>query len=351
MSNPLISIIVPVYKVEPYLSQCIDSLTCQTYSHLEIILVDDGSPDNCGKICDEYAAADDRIKVIHQANCGLSAARNTGMQHVTGTYIMFVDSDDWIDAETCEAAVHSIEQNDADLVMWSYVKEFGRTSIEKLMFWDDNTVFQKDEVKHSIHRRLCGLWREELRHPEYANAIETAWGKLYRSSILLGNKIEFIDTREIGTEDALFNLYATEFVNKAVYIKKCFNHYRKTNSTSLTSTYKSQLFTQWQHLFDLMETYIAAHDLPADYTEALYNRIALSLIGLGLNIVSADVSARRKIQLIREILSAERYREAYKRLKYQYLPLHWKVFFICAKFRFSGGVYSLLLAIQRIISK
>ena len=75
MSNPLISIIVPVYKVEPYLSQYIDSLTCQTYSHLEIILVDDGSPDNCGKICDEYAAADDRIKVIHQANCGLSAAR------------------------------------------------------------------------------------------------------------------------------------------------------------------------------------------------------------------------------------------------------------------------------------
>ena len=349
MSNPLISIIVPVYKVEPYLSQCIDSLTCQTYSHLEIILVDDGSPDNCGKICDEYAAADDRIKVIHQANRGVSAARNAALAIANGEYVMFVDGDDWTDAVTCETAVKSAAEHGADVVMWTYMREYAGHSSVKSIFPEEFILFDKMSVAALLHRRFIGLLRKELSHPENADALCPIWGKLYRRKII---QSPFIDLAQIGTyEDGLFNLNVFADVDSAVFINKPMYHYRKTNSTSLTSTYKSQLFTQWQHLFDLMETYIAAHDLPADYTEALYNRIALSLIGLGLNIMSADVSARRKMQLIREILSAERYREAYKRLKYQYLPLHWKVFFICAKFRFSGGVYSLLLAIQRIISK
>ena len=99
---PLISVIVPVYKVEPYLRRCIDSIRNQTYTNLEIILVDDGSPDNCGHICDEYAQKDKRILVIHQENGGLSAARNSGLARCTGAYIGFVDSDDCIHPEMYE---------------------------------------------------------------------------------------------------------------------------------------------------------------------------------------------------------------------------------------------------------
>lgn len=99
---PLISVIVPVYKVEPYLRRCIDSIRNQTYTNLEIILVDDGSPDNCGCICDEYAQKDKRILVIHQKNEGLSAARNSGLDRCTGAYIGFVDSDDCIHPEMYE---------------------------------------------------------------------------------------------------------------------------------------------------------------------------------------------------------------------------------------------------------
>lgn len=98
----MISVIVPVYNVEPYLRKCIDSILAQTYRDFELILIDDGSPDNCGAICDEYAAQDSRIRVIHQGNCGVSVARNTGLDAAKGEYVSFVDSDDWIDNEYLE---------------------------------------------------------------------------------------------------------------------------------------------------------------------------------------------------------------------------------------------------------
>ena len=94
MTNPLITIVVPIYKVEKYLGRCIDSLVAQTYPNIEIILADDGSPDRCGAICDEYAQKDSRIKVIHQENKGVAAARNAALDIAQGEYIMFVDSDD-----------------------------------------------------------------------------------------------------------------------------------------------------------------------------------------------------------------------------------------------------------------
>ena len=102
----LISVIVPVYNVEKYLNKCLDSIISQTYTNLEIILIDDGSTDNCGKICDEYASKDKRIKVIHKENAGVSSARNYGIQCATGDWIMFVDSDDWIEFD----AINSIRR-------------------------------------------------------------------------------------------------------------------------------------------------------------------------------------------------------------------------------------------------
>ena len=96
---PQISVIVPVYNVQRYLRRCVDSILSQTFSNLEVILVDDGSPDRCGAICDEYAAADPRVKVIHKPNGGLSSARNAGIEAAAGEYLAFVDSDDWLDAD------------------------------------------------------------------------------------------------------------------------------------------------------------------------------------------------------------------------------------------------------------
>lgn len=118
--KPLVSVIVPVYNVEPYLHRCIDSLVHQTLKDIEIILIDDGSTDGCGKICDAYAAADARISVVHQENAGLSEARNAGIDRARADYLMFVDSDDWVETEFCEIPYTLAKEQHADLVMFQF---------------------------------------------------------------------------------------------------------------------------------------------------------------------------------------------------------------------------------------
>ena len=116
----LVSIVVPIYKVEPYLEKCVESIRNQTYKNLEIILVDDGSPDKCGAMCDEYAEADPRIRVIHKQNGGLSDARNAGVERASGEYLLFVDSDDYIDRELVEKAVMTAQESRCDIVLFDY---------------------------------------------------------------------------------------------------------------------------------------------------------------------------------------------------------------------------------------
>ena len=115
---PKISVIIPVYKVEQYLPECLDSIINQTYKNLEIICIDDGSPDNSGKILDEYASKDNRIRVIHKENGGISSARNAGLDIATGDWISFVDSDDWLDINTYEKLLSSADEANTDIVMF-----------------------------------------------------------------------------------------------------------------------------------------------------------------------------------------------------------------------------------------
>lgn len=113
--DPMISVIVPIYNVEKYLARCVDSIVNQTYKNLEIILVDDGSPDRCPQVCDDYAEKDSRIKVVHKKNGGLSDARNAGMAVATGEYISFIDSDDWIETSMFELLLNNIFQYDCEI--------------------------------------------------------------------------------------------------------------------------------------------------------------------------------------------------------------------------------------------
>lgn len=348
--KPLVSIIVPVYNVEKYLSECIDSILSQTYENIEIILIDDGSTDKSAQICDEYTIKDKRSMVVHKTNEGVSAARNDGLKAANGQLIMFVDSDDWIDSETCGTAVNAMEESGADVVMWSYISENNGGKSRKIIF-DSDTVFEGADVKEKLHRRLFGLMDKELAHPELADSLCPVWGKLYKKELILNNNISFVDLSEIGTyEDGLFNIEVFAKVEKAVYLNKCFYHYRKENTSSVTSGYRKDLFKKWQHLFDLMQEYIDKNNLPLDYQVALNNRIALSILGLGLNIISCNCSAVKKIKMIKEIIKSERYKKAYKDLCFTYFPLHWKLFYGCAKFGNATGVYFPLKAIKAIIS-
>ena len=190
VKNELISVIVPVYKVEPYLRKCIDSIINQTYKNLEIILVDDGSPDNCGKICDEYAEKDSRIVVIHKENGGLSDARNAGIDTAKGEYLTFIDSDDWITENYIKYLYDLLNKYTADISGCNYtvVRDDGIYVKDKNSFFEDR-FYQKGKNFNELFSIM--LYEE--------NVYNSSCSKLYRKTLFSnirfpGNKI-YEDTR------------------------------------------------------------------------------------------------------------------------------------------------------------
>lgn len=350
--TPAISIIIPCYNAENDIRKGLDSVVNQSFKNIEVVLVNDGSKDSTGDIIKSYARNDDRLVIIEKPNGGVSAARNTGIEKATGKYMMFIDSDDWIDAQTCEVAVEEIEKHNADVVMWSYIREFKNKSLEKIIYDEERVIFEGPDVKNILYRRLVGLIDEELAHPENMDALSPVWAKLYRSEIIKENNIEFTDLSIIGTcEDCLFNLQVFSFAQKAVYINKCFYHYLKTNTDSLTSNHKPKLYTQWQRLFDIILSEIRTNSPTEDAYQALDNRISWSIVGLGLNILQSNKKHTEKIKEIKLIISSERYRKVYKTLTLKPFPFSWKVFFMFAKLNFATGVYLMLIMVSKMIGR
>ena len=206
-TNPLVSVIVPVYKVEPYLRRCLDSIVGQTYKNLEIILVDDGSPDGCPAICDEYAAKDPRVVVIHKENGGLSDARNAGLEIAKGEYISFVDSDDWVADVYIEALWTALESQKAELAVCNYhVTESSYTL--KISDCD----YKPSEVLEPV-QAVKKLWSKD------AVAFVTSWGKLIKASLLDGLRFPkgFIHEDEYTTYKILYRASKTVFLNLPLY--------------------------------------------------------------------------------------------------------------------------------------
>ncbi len=205
MNNDLISIIVPIYNVEKYLKKCVESICNQTYQNLEIILVDDGSPDKCGEICDGYAKADKRIKVIHKKNGGLSSARNAGLDIAKGEYISFIDSDDYIASDFIEKLYLLCIKNDADIAECGFTKFQDKIKIEKLD--EDIKIYTSKEMQTRMYSN---------------NYVGTTvvWNKLYKKYIY--NDLRFpigkINEDEFCTYKALYNCNKNIVVtNKALY--------------------------------------------------------------------------------------------------------------------------------------
>ena len=166
-----ISVIVPVYKVEKYLNRCVDSIIKQTYKNLEIILVDDGSPDRCPEICDEYAKQDNRVKVIHKKNGGLSEARNFGIDVATGEYIAFVDSDDYINEKMYDIFISELESNNSDIVIGNF-KSF-----------DDNSNIKNKNIETYKVENLTNLEALKNMCTGGGTIYTVAWNKLYKKAL------------------------------------------------------------------------------------------------------------------------------------------------------------------------
>ena len=214
----LISVIVPVYNVEKYLNRCIDSIINQTYKNLEIILVDDGSPDNCGKICDEYAKKDSRIKVIHKENGGLSDARNVGINIARGTYVGFVDSDDWIEEEMYEILYNNILKYNADLSTCNFI----RTAKNVKKSYNKGNII-KIYTRGEYLKKFFKIGTQEC--------VYYAWNKLYRRELLSKEQYPVGLTSE-DVEGTFKYLLKCE---KVVTTKKiCYNYFY--NEKSITES-------------------------------------------------------------------------------------------------------------------
>lgn len=194
--DPLVSIIVPVYKTEKYLDQCVQSLRSQSYANLEIILVDDGSPDMCPALCDAFAAQDNRIHVIHKENEGAAFARKTGLHAASGQYVLFLDGDDWLEVNTVSVCLDVALRDHSDCVMFGYLREYPEKSIPNPLFPQD---FSYDEgvSEEKVHRRIVGLVGEELSEPQKIDNLSSFCMRLLRTEV--ARRGRFVSDREIGT--------------------------------------------------------------------------------------------------------------------------------------------------------
>lgn len=342
----MISIIVPVYNVEAYLSQCLDSLINQTYQNLEIICVNDGSTDGSLEILQQYADRDKRIKLITRENRGISVSRNEALENASGEYVMFVDSDDWINEQTCEKALYAIQANDCDLVLWSYIREFKDKPLPNYLFaqtvaWDNGL---------SLCRRMVGPVDKELRTPQKLDSYGTVWGKLYKRELIeQNNPIRFVDTAKIGTcEDVLFNIAYSLRIKKGIYIPELFYHYRKLDN-SFTSKYRELLPSQWKNLYDEIRDVLVKNNAFNDCKIAYLNRISLGIVGLGLNVTFSNYSFNKQKELVKQILSSSHYKQAIKELSIKYMPIHWRSFYIFARQGNAFAVLCMLKLINRMI--
>lgn len=207
MIEPLISVIVPIYKVEQYLEKCIHSIIIQTYKNLEIILVDDGSPDNCPKMCDEYGSKDSRIKVIHKLNGGLSDARNAGLDIAKGEYIVFVDSDDYIHPEMVSILYNVIVKTEANIVQCNFRKVKDNEYVDTNSNNYEISTFNTEQALESL------IKENPLK--------QVVWNKLYKKEIF--NELRF----EVGkvNEDDFFTYQAFAISNKVSNINKELYYY------------------------------------------------------------------------------------------------------------------------------
>lgn len=246
MRKGVVSMVLPIYNVEKYLNRCIKSVINQSYKNLEVILVDDGSPDNCPTLCDEWAKKDNRIKVVHKKNAGLGYARNTGIENATGEYICFFDSDDYIALDTIEKAYNLAIQEKSDMVVFGFcnVKANGETG-KAVIPHTEKTTFSGQEVQDIFLTDLIG---PDVKNGKQTDLWMSAWACLYSLEMIQKASWRFVSEREIISEDIYSLLGLCKYVNRVSVLSEALYFYCE-NAGSLTHTYKKDRYNKIKNFY------------------------------------------------------------------------------------------------------
>jgi len=308
MDNPEISMIIPVYKVENSLNRCIDSVLSQSYANFELILVDDGSPDNCGKICDDYAQKDRRIKVIHKKNEGVSRARNAGLDVAIGNYITFVDSDDYIDEDYLMIMHKAITDNQSDMVICGvrYRDYNNSENFNEQIKISDFTTDKKNYIQ--VFPSLLGQRK-----------LNYIYSKLYKRNILDTNKIRFNTNMNLG-EDTIFVCDVLKFTNRITVIGNCYYNYIMYPSGTLTTQFRENIFEIYLYITNyIMQTMLCIGCFNSEIINVLDDRKIISAIWSIDSIRSQKrISTFCKVKLIKKIIKNKELVQSLKRRKQVY---------------------------------
>ena len=309
-----ISVIVPVYKTEQYLCACVDSILHQSYSDLEVILVDDGSPDNCPQICDDYAQRDERVRVIHQNNAGVAAARNAGLDAACGEYITFVDSDDWIDPDMYAGMMEMANAHDCDVVMCDCLKEYENRS----------QVYSHD-IRAGFYDR-AQLEQEYFPHllmmpnVEYPPTISN-WLCLFRNTEHIPRYAEGIRY----SEDLLFGAQLMLNARSFYYMKDCCYYHYRMNPQSATHRFIPDKWQDYRKLhakiaevFGTRAEGVFSHQIDLCLLFFVYNAVG-ELLG------ACQMPKRERIAKSKAILQEDEVRQMFDRLNICALPVSWKL--------------------------
>lgn len=317
MSKPLVSVIIPIYNVAQYLHQCVDSVLTQTYDHLEIILVDDGSPDNCPRICDDYLEKDNRIRVIHKNNGGISDARNAGIKISQGAYLFFLDADDYLAPQCIECLVNA--SISGVLAISGYVLDFS-----------DKGYIKEPEQVWGEYKSLIDYLNDF--HKLFATKFNFVWGKLYRTEIIRRNNLKF-STGVSLAEDLIFNLdYYRYCKNGLIALPYSGYYYRQCGNTTLSKKFDNKMF-EWNELcYTKVRDYLKEFGC---FTDTNRKHLYCNIVGnyeYGFYLIANNttMSCNEKVSMIRKYISTPIYQESLsvkraKRIDYrifQYLLRH-----------------------------
>lgn len=310
MNSCVVSVIVPVYRAEQYIDRCVRSIINQTEKNIEIWLIDDGSPDKCGSLCDTFAQLDSRIHVIHKENAGVSAARNDGIKYASGKYIAFVDSDDYIEPNMLSLLINAAEQAEAEIAICGYyVEQVHTQKVADLCCHDGN--YDKAAAKQLLSKFFGKNY----------TGLASMGNKLYLRSFLNFQHIQ-VDESLQRAEDFWFNFEAIGHSSLISVVSTPLYHYVQ-NEESVMHCYRETQFADWTHNRKRLLEYANKHNIALDYSDFYYNYIYNTIIFM------RDLVKNNKMETCKIIMQNSFFRQA---IKYNInVPLHIKSVVFCIK--------------------
>ena len=315
--------------------QCVDSLIGQTFKDIEIILVDDGSPDNSPAICDVYAAKDDRIRVIHKQNAGVSEARNSGIEAAQGDFLMFVDSDDWMELNGCEMLYNAYLETGADTVVGDvFTVRNGKQS--RIRVFDESYVSEDPAFFKAYQAACLGYGYNPRPYPPQkynVSGIGSPWNKLYNRAIIMENELRYDPYVKGIYDDNLFTLHYFNHVRKLAYVSEPVYDYRSVTE-SITKSYKANTLDISARIFKRINDFINEQDDPDYFLKPSYIYVIRRLSQeLGVYYFSENnpknLSEIKKE--MKQVLQTSSYKDAVHGVDIRKLMLAHKITWLCAK--------------------